>query len=78
MKIPTANNQKDRRKILYWMGGMLSVVMFWKFLPVRKRRRSRLRCSLKMVGWWKWMKHLGGQRTKLKPDEFHSWAKRKK
>jgi hypothetical protein len=79
MKIPTVHNQKDRRKILYWLGGMLSVLMFWKFLPSGKKNEKPVKMltedgRLVEVD----VKHLGGQRTKLKPDEFHSWVKRKK
>ncbi len=79
MKITPGANPQERRKIVYWVAGALSVLMFWKLIP-RKEEKPKLVKMLTEDGQLVEvdMKHISGQRKKLKSDEFHSWVKRKK
>ena len=68
-----------RRKALYWVAGALSALMFWKYVPKGEKKEETVKMLTedgKLVEVD--LKYLKGQRTKLKPDEFHSWVKRKK
>jgi len=79
MNTSTGGNETDRRKILYWVAGALSVLMFWKYTPKAKKKTEMVKMltedgRLVEVD----MKYVKGERTQLKADEFHSWVKRKK
>ena len=80
MKISPVPEQKDRRKIIYWVAGALSAVMFWRYLPKKSEEKEEPVKMLTEDGRLVEvdLKHLKGERKKLKPDEFHSWVKRKK
>jgi len=79
MKIIPGTKPQDRRKIVHWVAGALSVIMFWKLIP-RQEKKPKLVKMLTEDGQLVEvdMKHISGQRKKLKTDEFHSWVKRKK
>jgi hypothetical protein len=79
MKIKPGAKHQDRRKIVYWVAGALSVIMFWKLIP-RQEKKPKLVKMLTEDGQLVEvdLKHISGQRKKLKADEFHSWVKRKK
>ncbi len=79
MKIIPGTKPQDRRKIVSWVAGALSVIMFWKLIP-RQEKKPQLVKMLTEDGQLVEvdMKHISGQRKKLKADEFHSWVKRKK
>jgi len=75
----SSENKNARRKALYWVAGALSVLMFWKYVPKGEKKEETVKMLTedgKLVEVD--LKYLKGQRTKLKPDEFHSWVKRKK
>ena len=79
MNDSAGGSKKDRRKVLYWMAGALSVLMFWKYAPKPEKKCETIKMltedgSLVEVD----IKYLKGERTKLKSDEFHSWVKREK
>ena len=79
MKEASLKNKNSRRKALYWVAGALSVMMFWKYVPKKQKKAETTKMLTedgKLVEVD--LKYLKGQRTKLKPDEFHSWVKRKK
>jgi hypothetical protein len=79
MKQSSSENKNTRRKALYWVAGALSVMMFWKYVPKKQKKAQTVKMLAedgKLVEVD--LKYLQGQRTKLKPDEFHSWVKRKK
>ena len=79
MNTSTGGNQTDRRKILYWVAGALSVLLFWKYKPKPTKKSETVKMLTedgRLVEIE--MKYLKGDRTKLKADEFHSWVKRKK
>ncbi len=79
MKNSSSENKDTRRKALYWVAGALSVLMFWKYVPKGEKKEETVKMLTedgKLVEVD--LKYLKGERKKLKPDEFHSWVKRKK
>ena len=75
----SSENKNTRRKALYWVAGALSVMMFWKYVPKGQKKEKTVKMLTedgKLVEVD--LKYLKGGGTKLKPDEFHSWVKRKK
>ena len=80
MKNSSSENKDTRRKALYWVAGALSVLMFWKYVPKGQKKEEETVKMLTEDGKLVEvdLKYLKGERTKLKPDEFHSWVKRKK
>jgi hypothetical protein len=54
--------------------------MFWRYLPKKTEEKEEPVKMLTEDGRLVEvdLKHLKGERKKLKPDEFHSWVKRKK
>ena len=71
---------KERRKILYWIAGALSAVTLFKFIPKKQKQEPKLVKMLTEDGQLVEvdMNHLSGTKTKIKPDEIHTWVKRKK
>ena len=71
---------KERRKVLYWVAGALSAVVFFKFIPRKEKKKQKLVKMLTEDGQLVEvdMSHLSGQKRKIKPDEIHTWVKRKK
>ena len=71
---------KDRRKVLYWIAGALSAVTFFRFLPRTQKKEPKLVKMLTEDGQLVEvdMNHVSGAKTKIKPDEIHTWVKRKK
>jgi len=71
---------KDRRKVLYWIAGALSAVTFFKFLPRKVKTQPKMVKMLTEDGQLVEvdMNHISSARTKIKPDEIHTWVKRKK
>ena len=80
MNISPGTNNRDRRKIIYWITGALSALMFWKLLPGPGTRKKEEPVKMltedgQLVEVD--MKHLTGQRQKLKTKEIQGWVKRK-
>jgi len=78
MNISPGTNKRDRRKVIYWITGALSALMFWKLLPGGKKKEEPVKMltedgQLVEVD----VKHLTGQRQKLKTKEIQGWVKRK-
>jgi hypothetical protein len=72
------NISSGRRKIIYWITGALSGLMFWKLLPGDRKKEEPMKMltedgQLVEVD----VKHLTGQRQKLKTKEIQGWVKRK-
>jgi hypothetical protein len=79
METSSDSNKKDRRKMIYWVAGALSVLTFWKYMPSPKKEEKPVKMltedgQLVEVD----MKHLKGKRSRLRSEEFYSWVKRKK
>jgi len=72
-------NKRDRRKVVYWITGALSALMFWKLLPNGKQKKEEPVKMLTEDGQLVEvdMKHLTGQRRKLETKEIQGWVKRK-
>ena len=78
MNSSPGTNKRDRRKIIYWITGALSALMFWKVLPGEQKKEEPVKMltedgQLVEVD----MKHLTGQRQKLKTKEIQGFVKRK-
>ena len=72
-------NKRDRRKVVYWITGALSALMFWKLLPGGTKKKEEPVKMLTEDGQLVEvdMKHLTGQRRKLETKEIQGWVKRK-
>ena len=78
MNISPGTNKRDRRKVIYWITGALSALMFWKVLPGDGKKEEPVKMltedgQLVEVD----MKHLTGQRQKLETQEIQGFVKRK-
>lgn len=73
-------NIKERRKIIYWLAGAISAMMFWRMIPSSTEKKSKTVKMLTEDGQLVEVdeKFLVGDHQRLKPDEYHSWVKRKK
>ena len=79
MNSSPGTNKRDRRKIIYWITGALSALMFWKLVPGNKQKKEEPVKMLTEDGQLVEvdMKHLTGQRRKLETKEIQGWVKRK-
>ena len=76
----TGTNKPGRRKVISWITGALSALMFWRLLPgtpdaPKKEEPVKMLTEdgqLVEVD----MKHLTGQRRKLQTKEIQGWVKR--
>jgi hypothetical protein len=71
---------KDRRKVLYWIAGALSAMTVFKFFQRKEKAQPKMVKMLTEDGQLVEvdMNYLTGAKTKIKPDEIHTWVKRKK
>ena len=81
MNSSPGTNKLDRRKIIYWITGALSALMFWKVLP-GDGKNGKKEEPVKMLTEDGQlvevdMKHLTGQRQKLETKEIQGFVKRK-
>lgn len=79
MNSSPGTNKRDRRKIIYWITGALSALMFWKLVPGGKQKKEEPVKMLTEDGQLVEvdMKHLTGQRRKLETKEIQGFVKRK-
>jgi hypothetical protein len=81
METVPEKKQKDRRKILYWVTGALSVLIFWKWTG--KRNDQEKEKPVKMLTEDGRLvevdpKYLAGNGKKVTNDEIHNWVMKKK
>ena len=74
----SSTGKKPRRKVLYWLAGAFSVVIFWKLRPAAKEEKKTVKMltedgQLVEVD----LKHITGKPRKLKLPEIQNWVKRK-
>ena len=65
---------------MYWVAGALSAVFFFKFIPRKATMEEKPVRMLTEDGQLVEVdiSHLTGAKRKIKPDEIHTWVKRKK
>ena len=82
METVPEKKQKDRRKILYWVTGALSVLIFWKWAGIKRNDPNKEK-PVKMLTEDGQLvevdpKYLAGNGRKVTNDEIHNWVTKKK
>jgi len=82
METVPGKKQKDRRKILYWVTGALSVLIFWKWAGTKRGDQNEGK-PVKMLTEDGQLvevdpKYLAGNGRKVTNDEIHNWVTKKK
>ena len=82
METGSEKSQKERRSILYWITGALSVLIFWKWASTQKAEPKKEE-KVKMLTEDGQLveidpKYLSGHGRKVTNDEIHNWITKKK
>lgn len=82
MKTEPEQNQKGRRKILYWITAGLSVLISWKWIGTQKKDQKEEK-PVKMLTEDGQLvevdpKYLAANGKKVTNDDIHNWITKKK
>ena len=82
METGSEKSQKDRKRILYWITGALSGLIFWKWASTKKADQKKEE-KVKMLTEDGQLvevdpKYLADNGRKVTNDEIHNWITKKK
>jgi len=82
METVPEEKQKDRRKILYWVTGALSFLIFWKWSGTQRNDQKKDKPVKMLTEDGRLVevdpKYLAGNGKKVTNDEIHNWVMKKK